>query len=84
MKFAKELLDGYYIFPDIDWHHNKQYYHKANLRRILQKVISTEETETAKQIADNYINDLPRSEDTVSEIVSDFEDIHLIEERDEE
>ncbi len=52
--------------------------------KITLKVISTEGTETAKQIADNYINDLPRSEDTVSEIVSDFEDIQLIEEGDEE
>jgi hypothetical protein len=52
--------------------------------KITLKVISTEGTGTAKQIADNYINNLPRSEDTVSEIVSDFEDIQLIEEGDEE
>ena len=52
--------------------------------KITLKVISTEGTETAKQIADNYINDLPRREDTVGEIVSDFEDIQLIEEWDEE
>jgi hypothetical protein len=47
--------------------------------KITLKVISTDQG-TAKQIADNYVNGLPTSGDTVSEIVSDFEDIQLVSE----
>jgi hypothetical protein len=47
--------------------------------KVTLKVISTDQG-TAKQIADNYIKDLPKSKDTVSEIVSDFEDIQVVSE----
>jgi hypothetical protein len=46
---------------------------------VTLKVVSTD-LGTAKLKAENYIEHLPKSKDTVSEIVSKFEDIQLVSE----
>ena len=47
--------------------------------KVTLKVASTD-LGTAKQKAENYIEHLPKSKDTVSEIVSKFDDIQLVSE----
>jgi hypothetical protein len=47
--------------------------------KVTLKVVSTD-LRTAKLKAENYIEHLPKSKDTVSEIVSKFDDIQLVSE----